>query len=372
MNIKKNAVIIGAGCTGRGFVARFLKNADYHITFLDKNENLIKKMQEKKSFTVFYGGNHGEDVIDGFEAFNFYEDTAIEKLAEAEVIFASVRTSNLADLGANLYKAFQQKKEKNAAAALKVVLCENGLDFHKILRDSVDKIGENNILITEAAIFCTTIAKENSTLDILSEEYFSMPYDTDIGGFTLDIPGIDGINNMGLLMQRKIFTYNCLSACIAYPGYYKGYNDYAEAGNDPEINTLCRIVQDELTPVLSAQFNISTEEQNKFSELAMKKFCNRLIADTIEKNARDVKRKLGEKERIFGPMMLIKEKAGNIKYLCLVAATAVYYGEKEEKLNINDIFMEEDISKTVKKYLKYLNEKYSITDIIREIKDDSI
>lgn len=50
----KKAVIIGAGQTGRGFVAPILKENNYSITFLDENASLIDKLKKKKSiqFTI--------------------------------------------------------------------------------------------------------------------------------------------------------------------------------------------------------------------------------------------------------------------------------------------------------------------------------
>lgn len=45
----EKAVIIGAGQTGRGFVAPILNENNYSITFLDENTSLIYKLQNEKS-----------------------------------------------------------------------------------------------------------------------------------------------------------------------------------------------------------------------------------------------------------------------------------------------------------------------------------
>ena len=50
-------VIIGAGKTGRGYLARLLKESEKEICFVDKNETLVKELQEKKEFKIhFFGG----------------------------------------------------------------------------------------------------------------------------------------------------------------------------------------------------------------------------------------------------------------------------------------------------------------------------
>ena len=47
-NKVKKAVIIGAGQTGRGFVAPILNENNYSITFLDENISLINKLKNEK------------------------------------------------------------------------------------------------------------------------------------------------------------------------------------------------------------------------------------------------------------------------------------------------------------------------------------
>lgn len=48
----KEAVLIGAGQTGRGFIAPILQANAYHITFIDKNKELIDQLNAEKSYTV--------------------------------------------------------------------------------------------------------------------------------------------------------------------------------------------------------------------------------------------------------------------------------------------------------------------------------
>ena len=50
-------VIVGAGKTGRGFLARLLK--DQEIVFIDKNEALINALNEEKKIDIdFFGGKN--------------------------------------------------------------------------------------------------------------------------------------------------------------------------------------------------------------------------------------------------------------------------------------------------------------------------
>ena len=56
-------VIIGAGKTGRGYLARLLKESEKEICFVDKNETLVKELQEKKEFKIHFFGGEREDFV---------------------------------------------------------------------------------------------------------------------------------------------------------------------------------------------------------------------------------------------------------------------------------------------------------------------
>ena len=48
----KQAIMIGAGNIGRGFIGALLEKSGYHVTFADVAENLITAINERKSYTV--------------------------------------------------------------------------------------------------------------------------------------------------------------------------------------------------------------------------------------------------------------------------------------------------------------------------------
>ena len=48
----KQAIMIGAGNIGRGFIGALLEKSGYHVTFADVAENLISAINQRKSYTV--------------------------------------------------------------------------------------------------------------------------------------------------------------------------------------------------------------------------------------------------------------------------------------------------------------------------------
>ena len=74
----KEAVLIGAGQTGRGFIAPILQTNAYHITFIDKNKELIDRLNAEKSYTVHYFGDGKEPVtVTGYDAYTTADEEVI-------------------------------------------------------------------------------------------------------------------------------------------------------------------------------------------------------------------------------------------------------------------------------------------------------
>ncbi len=46
--------IIGAGQTGRGFIARLLQHEGDRLTFIDKNESLVNSLNDSESYTIYF------------------------------------------------------------------------------------------------------------------------------------------------------------------------------------------------------------------------------------------------------------------------------------------------------------------------------
>ena len=215
-------VVVGAGKTGRGFIARLLQEASEEVIFIDKNAELVEALNKENEFKVSFFGNVRESYyVHNFKACTW--ETA--DLEDAELILVSVGGQNLKDVGASLAPLLNDEKHYY------IITAENASHPSKTLKEA---IGKENISVSESTVFCTTI--EDGGLDINSENYPYLQCDADLlEGYVPAAKTLKPIENFSNFLTRKLYTYNAASCVIAYIGWRKGYSNYADAANDTEV-----------------------------------------------------------------------------------------------------------------------------------------
>ena len=317
-------MIIGAGKTGRGYLARLLKESDKEICFVDKDAALIQKLQEKKSFLIHFFGKVRED----FEVKDYIAVTWEKAdFTDATLILVSVGGTNLTDVGTALKEKISKDHHYD------IITCENSSHPATVLRDA---IGEGfDLSISESTVFCTTIETEGTELDINSENYPYLQCNADLlPGFVSDMSGIRPLKDFGDFLTRKLYTYNAASCVLAYLGAAKGYTDYRDAGIDPEILEKLDRNYEMTNKVLCDVYGYDPKDQEEFAALSRAKFTSQVIVDTVDRNAREPQRKLQDKERIIGPMKLIYEHGIMPDVLIETAAAALLYDKGDAWLEI--------------------------------------
>lgn len=323
------AVVIGAGRTGRGFLARLLAESGYRLAFIDRSAELVRLLNEDRAFTVhFFGGGQPPQVIEDFQAALAESDEAAALVADAAIVFSAVGESNVGALAPLLAAALKLRRERRSPR-LPILVCENGAAPAAPLRRALAEYAHEGA-IAEAAIFCSTVERSGSRLDLESESYDELPYDA--AAFS-GLPGchtMKPVADFASLLQRKIYTYNCFSACIAYLGARQGYVWYSDAARDPEIVAVIGRIAPALNAAVALKYQVAFDEQVRFAEAALRKFQDAAIRDDIARNARQVIRKLASDDRLVAPARLIRENGGSTCALALVIAAALHYRGPDE------------------------------------------
>ena len=311
----KIVAVIGAGKTGRGFLARLLAESSCRIRFVDRDKSLVEALRKAGSYTVrFFDGSPAQKVS-GYEACTWGDAC----FSDVDLILVSVGGSNLRDVGERLREELADGKKRY------LITAENAKRPAALLAEALEGLP---VRTAESTVFCTTI--EDGGLEIASQSYPYLQFDADALDWDPGIPGLKPIRGFGNFLTRKLFTYNAASCVIAYLGYLKGYTDYGEAANDPEILALLDRNYDATNRVLCQVFGYDPEDQRQFAVLSRQKFCDRTIVDTVARNAREPQRKLQPGERIMGPLMMLWEHHEDVSVLALTAAAMLLYdGEGE-------------------------------------------
>ena len=308
--------IIGAGKTGRGFIGRLLAEANTPFTLIDKNAELIEALKSGSFDVSFFGGGRENMTVTNYKAVT-WEDA---DFSDTELILVSVGGTNLNDVGKSL------KNHLTPTKKYYIITCENYSNPAGKLKEA---IGMDNVYVSEATVFCTTI--ESDGINIASENYPYLQCNADLlEGYIPEVHSIKPVENFGNFLTRKLFTYNAASCVIAYLGWYKGYTDYAKAANDPQVLELLDKNYEVTNRVLCKEFGYDEKDQAEFAQLSKNKFTDKTISDTVARNAREPQRKLGAKERIIGPMLVIDKYGEDTSVLEQTAALMLLYDNDGE------------------------------------------
>lgn len=336
--MKRKVVIIGAGKTGRGFIGRLISAGGEAPVFIDRNKALVEALAIAGSYNVrFFGGRRDRLVISGFSAVEAGGEAAARAIAEADGIIVSVGASNFGSVAEDIAKGIALRASAGDSRPLRVVTAENAIapaaKLGALIRDAAGSRGfvpsEGSVMIAEGAVFCTTDDMDGDPIGIMSEDLDYFPFDAmNMGDAFEGLPGFSPEHDFDRVLTRKIYTYNCASACISYMGHLLGHSSYPEAANDPVIADYLRVLYAETGEALVREFGFTPESQAEFARASLRKFQDRAIADSIERNARDVARKLQRDERLAGPALMMMKHGIVARALPVVYACALLYADQ--------------------------------------------
>ncbi len=308
-------MIFGAGKTGRGFAAHLAFLGGYDIVLIDKNKHLVRELQKQGRYEV--------QILDAVEKSCTIPITRVYDIAdplwEDEVVatglvFTAVFGNNLEDLSRDLAAALRKRYNLNPRALLTIITCENATNAANFLKENIihnlsdaEQIWLEEVVgFSESIIFrtCLDATPDQNLLTIRSQNFFELPCDADGIKKEVHIHGLRPLKNFDNQLRRKIYTYNCINAVIAYLGAKKGYQQLPEAAQDEEILFTARKAAVESSDALVAEFGFDAKEQEEWMNAAFRKFSDKNMPDPIKRNAADPARKLGRDDRLIGPALL--------------------------------------------------------------------
>jgi mannitol-1-phosphate 5-dehydrogenase len=166
-------------------------------------------------------------------------------------------------------------------------------------------------------------------------------------GITNFKPGIEVFIEKDDLLpfeEAKLYGHNAGHSLLGFLGAVKGYTKMTEVKDNGDIMQIGRnaFLQESGAALIKKYANLGDELWTKagykdYSEDLLTRMTNPYLADTVARVCRDVVRKLGINERIFGTMQLVIESGIEPKNMALgaIAGVAVLL-DKAKEYNLPD------------------------------------
>lgn len=360
-----SCVIFGAGKIARGFIAHLLSLSDIDFVFVEKADVLADLINEREQYTInILGAPEKNYVVKNAKALKFSQEKEItEAIAEADVVFDAVGGKNLQEIVPFYIKGIEKKAEKGGY--LNFVTCENWKEPARILKEGVEagiapearEYLDNYVGFTESVIMRSGIEAPKELLKkdpliVNVQNYWHLPVDAArVKGSLPDIKYMEHLTGFDGFLERKFYTYNAANGTTSFVGALLGYKVLAEAAHDERILKLLDGVYQETGKALSMKHGISLEEQMAFAKTSLNKLQDYTIVDSIERNARDPRRKLGKDDRLVGSARMVLSCGIRPENLCTAIACAIYYRNPEDSsaVALEKVVKEEGIDAVLEK-----------------------
>lgn len=382
----KSVIIFGAGKIGRGFIGRLFYDGGYDLFFADSDSTTVELLNREKKYRIDIAGKPEQSrYIPVKKCFNLADRREIiAEFEKTDIIVTSVGAPNIPSIIDTIKELLKIRKTRSF---INWFICENAYEPAKMIRARLMEdpditfkdFVENMLGLVETQILCSGMLPDPGILNseplaLKMQDWSELPFDRDaIKGSLPEFPGAKPKSNFENELIRKIYTFNGLNGPICYVGWQSGYKYLHQAANAPELVSFIDRIQDESKFGLINEFGFDKAEQDKFHLLALTKYKDESLQDPIERNARNLKKKLGMKERLVGPALLcLKHSMLPEAYAIAIAAAIRYKGSDDEgTVEVMESLKRDGLAKTLCKYTGLTSDHKLIKMVIEADKDKS-
>ena len=360
----KQAIMIGAGNIGRGFIGALLEKSGYHVTFADVAENLITAINERKSYTVHIQDREcAEWTVTNISGISSAGPELAEAIAgDCQLITTAVGLRILPIVAKPIAAGIQARKAAGSTQILNVVACENAIRGTSQLRDAVySNLSKEEQAYAKAYVGFADCAVDRivpkasfeNPLDVAVEQYTE--WDVEKAGWKGELPDIQGlgwVDNLDAYLERKLFTLNSGHAICAYLGTLKGHKTIVESIADPAISPLVHQAMWESGEGLIQKFGFDPEAHHAYIERIFARFQNPFLADETTRVARAPIRKLAPTDRLMKPLMTAYGYGLPVDHLIFGAAAALHFNcpEDEQSVELQKAIQDGGVERALEKY----------------------
>lgn len=338
----KTAVHFGAGNIGRGLLGPLLNESNYHITFVDTNQDLVNKLNESDEYIVNYWGpaQKKKQIINNFHAISDV-DLIIEEIKKTNLVTTAVGPNVLPLIAKTIAMSIEKRIE--IESPLNIIACENKEYGSSSLREYVyEHLSENAqnysnkwVSFPNAAID-RIIPNQNSKdgLSLMVEDYYELiVVENEIKHQIPQIKNMTLVKDLAPFIERKLFVVNNAHASTGYYAKHLGYEYMNEALKDSRVKEFLFNLIKEVVTALKEKEEIDSDIITKYGEQTYNRFIYNPVQDEISRISRNPITKLGENERILRPTKLyIQTKSKIPNYLTTaIACGFLYHDQKNDE-----------------------------------------
>jgi mannitol-1-phosphate 5-dehydrogenase len=307
--------------------------------------------------------------IQGIEIFNPSDDNdraeLLKALSQSTEICTSLPSVNYYDSGVNsVASLIAEGLHKSTAGAVIIYTAENNNHAAEILEEKISQkvgripnhiqflntvIGKMSQVVTDKAEIeekgLKPIAPNIDRAFLVEEFNRILVTKCSVPGFK---PGIEVFiekENLLPFEEAKLYGHNAIHALLAYLGAGKGYTKMAELQHDTAIMQIARdaFINESGRALINKYAHLNDDlftpgGYQAYADDLLKRMTNPWLGDTIERAARDSRRKLSENDRIFGTIKLAMEQGVDPVNFIKAARAGMEYVEGR-KIQAHDIKM---------------------------------
>ena len=198
----KQAIMIGAGNIGRGFIGAILSRSGYHVTFADVNMTLIDAINAEGRYTVhIQDRNPAAFTITNIDGISSAGPELAEALKTAELVTTAVGLRILPIVAKPIAAGIAARKAAGNAAPLNIVACENAVRatsqlknaVYALLDDETKAFADANVGFADCAVDRIVPKMDFAApLDVAVEEFSE--WDVERSAWKGELPQIDGMS----------------------------------------------------------------------------------------------------------------------------------------------------------------------------------
>ncbi|MCT1901959.1 hypothetical protein [Oceanobacillus sojae] len=362
--MNKKVVVIGAGCSGRGYLGELLYLDGWDVIYADIDKALTNQLKAKKEFHVFKYSESGEEsvvTVKNFEAVNTIEDHSeyIAHLADADLVMTALFPDAFEQAAKDLAEAIHMKRKKGKKNWFTVLLGANyvGLktDYEELMKQELSDMDmsyySQHVNMVESIIrrINSMPTEEQYTVDPLSvqgEDLATLQVNKDVLSSIPEelLPSFIILeNDTDKCMKTKIWQGNTLHCTLAFMGLAANKTFLYEAARDEYIRECAdkafREANLALTKLYGEEVQVTEEKMNS----TWKEFTDDSVKDWLIRVGRNPMRKLAKNDRFIGPALLCVQNGIMPYFICKGAAHGFLY----ENANANAT-SDQDIARLVK------------------------